>query len=103
MARWLQWIVLGAAVAVAVLWIGAATVTAPAMELPPLIPAHRATVDAVALAKADPLAFVEPPPLAVLAGAATASAIAPRARAGPATRGARSSTRDGVHVRLGRP
>jgi hypothetical protein len=52
--RWLQWIVIGAAVAIAVFWIGAATVTAPAME-PPLIPAHRPPVDATTLAKADPL------------------------------------------------
>jgi hypothetical protein len=75
MARWLRWVVVGAA-SMAVLWVGATTVTASAMEPPPLIAPHGTAIDAAALTKADPLAFVEPPPLALVVGAATASAIA---------------------------
>jgi hypothetical protein len=80
MARWLQWIVVGVAVALAAFWIGAAAVTAPAMEPPPLIPAHRPAVDAATLAKADPRAYIEPPPRTVLAGAVIASARSPVSR-----------------------
>jgi hypothetical protein len=76
--RSLKLIVAGAATVLAAFGVPSALVTSPAMQTPRLTAPPQAAVNDTARAATEPLAFVEPPPLSVLAGAGTAIGVDPR-------------------------